>query len=599
MASSRDDILVRLKMLGARSFNRDADESARSLDNLGDQASQAARKMAEMSAAGQAARVNIGPISTSARFGLISLGALTLATERYTGSILGFVEATATVGAGGAAAGGVWLTGAIQGAATLTLGLKDLRDALGGNADALNRLGPEALDAFMQIESARQSLAQTAQEGLLPGVSGGIDAALRNLPVFNKVVGDTATELGRLATAGGEMVGSKAWGKDLAKMGATNTRIIGNLGDGALHLADAARHILVEAGPLAEWLSEVADNGAKFLDKFLGDKRRTGELAQFFRDARRDITLLGQATGNLAGGVINLFGASDVDGTRTLNNFVALTDKFEAWTATPNVQIGGVGQALIDEIPNLADDFAVAFANMLGDAAPQVAGLFWDSFWQASADGKFIIGAGILWKAGAFGALGRKLASTIGGLLGGAAGGPVEKALKARGATPANPLFVSVVGGLPGGPPGPKPPTPVGGGPLGWLKSFPWLAAGAAGGVAGVGIEAGHLIDDKLLHGGATAFNKATHTGTGIIDPVKGLIDWFDRKDRAAGTGGTGAPGIARLSEQPPINLELHNNLNVDGRTIGQVTTRQQIKRASRKRSIRQDASGHIRGIGN
>jgi hypothetical protein len=120
----------------------------------------------------------------------------------------------------------------------------------------------------------------------------------------------------------------------------TNVRIIGNLGHATLDLADAARHLLVEAGPLAEWLSQNAAQGAKLTDEWVKNKRATGDLSKFFQRARGDLTLLASIGGHAGRGILNLFGAQDVDGTKTLASLNGIFARFEQWSNEP----GGAGR---------------------------------------------------------------------------------------------------------------------------------------------------------------------------------------------------------------------------------------------------------------
>jgi hypothetical protein len=141
-----DDITVRLRAVGNRSFDRDVNKSARAVDNFGDQAGQAARKLAAFNAASTKTRVSLGPFSTSARGGILAVGALSLGLQKASTAALGFAEATATVVGGAGAAGAVGLTALGQGMGVVKLASQNLSDAFSGNEKALAKLTPAQAD---------------------------------------------------------------------------------------------------------------------------------------------------------------------------------------------------------------------------------------------------------------------------------------------------------------------------------------------------------------------------------------------------------------------------------------------------------------------
>lgn len=455
MADDQVDITVKLR--DVTRFDRDAKRAARAIDNIGDQARQAARQLRKMNTDVGGARISLGPFSTSMRTGAIAIGALSLGLNSATPALLGFAEATASVVGGAGAAGGVGLVALAQGFGVASLATKDLTDALGGNAAALKRLSPEMTGLFDTLSKAQTRLRGSAIAGLLPGLSRGARSAMRNFGTVNRITRRTGSALGGLAQQAGGMVGSRAFGADIRTVGTGNIRIITSLGHATLSLANATRSLLVTAQPLATWLAELTARGAAMLDIWIQQERVSGGLSRFFKSAKTDLQILGRSTGNLAGGIINLFGARDVDGTRTLRSFERLTQIFQRWSE--GVRGQDLGQAIADQIPKAGGLIAAALANTIARAVPEAARIFWNTFWNSDAAGKALIGSVLLKKTGAFGLLAGALGNLVGGGKGGK-GGVAGKVLS-KGSSPANPLFVAVVnsaGGL-GGTPIPKRPT--------------------------------------------------------------------------------------------------------------------------------------------
>src|SRR5689334_15145254 len=102
-----DNVSIRVRLRGALEAARDAHKVSRAIDDIGDKASKTARRLALMNAASSKTRVGFGPFSTSMRAAPLAIGAVTLAAGKAVPALLGLAEATATVGGGGAAAGGV------------------------------------------------------------------------------------------------------------------------------------------------------------------------------------------------------------------------------------------------------------------------------------------------------------------------------------------------------------------------------------------------------------------------------------------------------------------------------------------------------------
>lgn len=530
MATKRDSIEVRMRLARAKEFQREANKSARSVDNIGDQAAQAARKLLGLNAATSRTRINLGPFSTGMRLATFALGATLLGTESLIKGTLSLGEAVGTAGAGAAAAGGVFGTALLQGLFVARAGVTDLTDALGGNEAALKRLPPEAQNLFYTLNKGQQQLKATANRGLFPGLEAGAKSAMKNLPVANRIIGDTAKTLGGLARDGGNLVGSKSWGKDLADIGKTNTRILDNMGHAGLNFADAAKDIIHEAGPLATWLSKMALGGSRLTQEWVRNARETGKLSRFFKEAKTDLRLLGSITGNLAGGVINLFGHQDVDGTKTLRNLDRLTQRFQDWTT--QVEGKKLGPELQRQFQLALGGIATFVGENFARAGTTALDAFAKAFLAADLSGKLAIGAFIAFKSGLLKAILSKSVSAA--FTGASSKGGVLGSLAQRG-SPKNPLYVIVVNGGAPGVAGEK-----GGGKGSLLKRLaPLGVAGAKiGGVVGLGA----LVNDAL--GDPTGTHKA---GNRL---AKGKSPWASVSDFLFG-----APRSQSLSKVKPVHI--------------------------------------------
>lgn len=432
MAMNRDDdIDVRVSLKGRERFSQETHRAARDVDELGDEIDQMGRKaeratgkLGALGVASNTTRVNLGPFSTSLRGATLLVGGMANATGGLVPALLSGAEAVATLTGGAAAAGGVGLLGLIQAGGVASLVLGDLTDALGGNQQAARRLSPEMRMLLSELQGVKEGFKETAEAGMMPGLEHGIEAALRNAPVLNKIIGDTAKTLGGLASDAGDMLGSQEWGRDLATLGKANTHIIDDLGHAGLFLADALKDVAVEAAPLAEWLAGQIRDGAHAADIWADQARASGDMAHFFREARTELSLLGSATGHGTRGLINLFGAQDVDGTRTLRNLDRILARFEIWTRDGHVA-DDLGDAIVDQMPKIVGALTSSLAHAMPGAGATAAKLFLEGFLDADAWGRLLMGGALAYKLGLFKKLGKRTGGPGGALGGGSSGGPV------------------------------------------------------------------------------------------------------------------------------------------------------------------------------
>lgn len=88
---------------------------------------------------------------------------------------------------------------------------------------ALTPTGRRFARFLISLKPQFDSLRETAARGLFPGAEEGIHSLLGNFGVIKRIVAGTSSALGKLAAKAGAKLGSKAWGRDLGKVGAMNT----------------------------------------------------------------------------------------------------------------------------------------------------------------------------------------------------------------------------------------------------------------------------------------------------------------------------------------------------------------------------------------
>jgi hypothetical protein len=131
-----------------------------------------------------------------------------------------------------------------------------------------------------------QDLSLQAQHNMFPGLISGVKEASRNLPVLQKIVRETAKELGGLGERAGHLLGSKAFGRDLALQGERNVKWMRDGGQIAFNLADALRNVTIAAGPLVNWMVKLAVKASEWVKAQADAGRESGKLATFFDHTR-------------------------------------------------------------------------------------------------------------------------------------------------------------------------------------------------------------------------------------------------------------------------------------------------------------------------
>jgi hypothetical protein len=258
------------------------------------------------------------------------------------GAGLGALAAGLAPAAGALAAYPALGSAAAQGLGVFKLATANVFEAVGGlnerldtSAKKFKELDPQAQKLAKELDKLKapiRDLSKEAQKGLFPGLEDGIKGASRNLPVLKKIVGDTAVTLGDFARKAGDMVGSKAWGRDLATQGERNTVTLKRGGEVALNLADALRHITLAAGPLVDWITRSAVKFSELIDKQAEAGRKSGTLADFFHQTEVVMSRLARIAGDVGTALFNIGKQAYPLGNDLLKSITLNADKFREWT---------------------------------------------------------------------------------------------------------------------------------------------------------------------------------------------------------------------------------------------------------------------------
>ncbi|MEJ7891714.1 MAG: hypothetical protein WKF94_03650 [Solirubrobacteraceae bacterium] len=316
-------------MLGARSFERDADKAAGGLRGIGDEGERVNRVVGST-------RKLVMPAALITGVGLLA--------QSMSAAAAGGVALAAGVApaAGALAAYPAIASAAQQGLATFQLGIAGVTDAVGGlndklDPDKLAALTPPARRFARVLQGLKApviDIQKQIQRGMFPGLTAGLKAASGNLGVLRTGMAATGKSIGMLAERAGKLIGSKGFGQDLEKQLGRNNLTIRRLGGTGLRLGDALRHVVIAAGPLVDWMTRLAGVWGRNIQAAARTGRETGKLAAFFEKTRDVLSRLFSITGSVARGLLNIGRAGSSLGGELLASIDAAAGRFAKWTGS-------------------------------------------------------------------------------------------------------------------------------------------------------------------------------------------------------------------------------------------------------------------------
>lgn len=200
--------------------------------------------------------------------------------------------------------------------------------------EKLNKLPPAAREfvkTLIDMKPRLDAIRQTAAAGFFPGATEGLKAASGSFDEVNKVIGQTSTVLGEAARKSGELVGSPAFGQDIAIIGGNNAKVIDTLGEAMRHVISAIRNVMVAAGPLTQWLADTINKWALQAAAAAKSGRETGKLADFFEKTRAIAERLGSIIGHLTSGLLGVGKAGSESGNDIWKSIDKAANRFDKW----------------------------------------------------------------------------------------------------------------------------------------------------------------------------------------------------------------------------------------------------------------------------
>lgn len=231
------------------------------------------------------------------------------------------------------------------------------------------------------LKPVMDKLRATAQKGLLPGLQKAIQNLLKLVPLAQMVLRNFSDVLADAAVEGSELVTSGPFRRDFAKIMKNSA--------GALRIAlgafwkfiDALRNVAVVARPMVTWIADTIDGWADWAVKASEAGRRTGNMADFFKQAMDAAEQMGRILSDLWHVILNVTDAADKQGQALWDSIEGATERWREWTGeveNQNAIADWVDRSTgtLHEFILLLKDLFLAFVGPAEEGASQLSNLF-------------------------------------------------------------------------------------------------------------------------------------------------------------------------------------------------------------------------------
>jgi hypothetical protein len=286
-----------------RSVSRETDTLGRTLRRTERDSTSLKRSLVSLGAVFGSLSMILRPAFMIGKF--MALGSAIGAVVQAIGALAGGVVALLPrivdmVGAVGALPAALTALGGAM--AVVSLATKDLSQALGGNAEALKRLTPQArsfLETLKLYQPAMDRLKRAAQEGLFPGLESSIRRAQRAIPVLERLLRLYGQTLGGAVSRATTRFTRRGFLADFEMLGRQGATLLDRGARALEHLVSALVQVGVAARPFTNWLSKTLLDWAAFWDQSARAGRESGRLTVFFSRARQSLELFGDILRNV------------------------------------------------------------------------------------------------------------------------------------------------------------------------------------------------------------------------------------------------------------------------------------------------------------
>lgn len=238
---------------------------------------------------------------------------------------------------------------------------------------ALKNLTAEQRKAVELLKPLGEGLRDLASKEFWPPVLESLEGIKKIMPTLNGIVAKTAETMGVVVARFIDWGTNANVLKDINTLAKGNTVILDRLGQGALNIVDAFRHIMIAAQPLVFWLTKMFVSITRgFSDSMLA-ARKDGGLAAFFESTKQVAKQVFAIIGNLFHAIQNVLNAAKPLGDSLLGSFVKATKGWADFTGKVSTQNKlkewfNDLKPILSEVGKIFKELAKGFGELAGNA---------------------------------------------------------------------------------------------------------------------------------------------------------------------------------------------------------------------------------------
>ncbi|MCD9904637.1 hypothetical protein LUR56_40195 [Streptomyces sp. MT29] len=198
--------------------------------------------------------------------------------------------------------------------------------------DKLSKSGRKTVTTITGLSGAWGKVRKSISERFFSKVADDVKPlANAVLPLLDKSLGASASQMGKLAERGAQAMKSGPFRRDFKTVAGSSNRILGSMTGGIANLAAATGHFMVASGPFAERVAKAGQRFTLWVRASAQAGRETGSLARFLDHAADKAKILGRTTQFLGQGLAGVGRAGMDSGNALLNGLEASMLRFSRW----------------------------------------------------------------------------------------------------------------------------------------------------------------------------------------------------------------------------------------------------------------------------
>jgi phage-related protein len=204
--------------------------------------------------------------------------------------------------------------------------------------DKTTPAGKEFATVLSSMSDEFDKLAATAGTAILPGFTAFLKDAKTLMPDINTYLRDMGKWIGAGAARLGDYIASPLFRGQLKSIMGENAKATESFANALVPITGIFTDIAEAAAPLVSRFAAALELGAQIVFDWLEMKRKSGELAKFFKLAGDEIAKWWKILSNFTVGIIALFAAANPAGRDFSDTLADISTKFKEWAQSDHTR---------------------------------------------------------------------------------------------------------------------------------------------------------------------------------------------------------------------------------------------------------------------